>query len=1168
MDVAVLNSLISDGILIKSKDQVFFSHDVYEEWSLLDYIRKKSDLKNDFLIPTRDFKRKSRAFELFSRYILEVEEDINKWKNLFSTLEDDEQISPSWKQDYMLGILTSEASEDLLGQLRSFFFEGDGQIYYDMLKILELKCVNWRKENKKFIRQIPGDYFLSWFFTVDFILRNFSLLNDRNLNLSIYILHLWLIYNRKVVVEYILLIHLNYMILMEKVFFDEEVELSLDYNEEKDLKKRLIYGILYCKVLLRDYDLSIIEKLKTSQEGRLILGEVLFQMSGWISIYRISPSFCVDILKLFLIREEMGPQILPRPFDIHDFDHSFDRQDLSSEDVVRMLDLDEEWGLRFIHLINNEAIQLWKKLEGPLHNGPSLTQISDYYDRTPISQTLNLEDKEIEVWGDEMVYKWIFHLGPDIVKATLEALEKWMLREIENDKQDPKQLVKMILSETTSFAVVATCLKVILSLIFEENGESTIDKDRIELLLESILPILNKPAFWHLHSQLFAEARVYRRTIIPTVINVIDLLVFVIPTASISEEIISNIRHFKDAIPFFYEQEKTVDFIKQEREEWFEQLTTRLDSENYKPKRIGNFIGLDYKPPEKIETPKEAYGRRFLEITSYNGNIFSALRENGLKDVSLDDFHSKLESYLDIYDFFMDRHRYKRFIKRYKKHLEKSEKSDQDSKDDILPDDIRQDYDYFTYRNHFKSIFELVTGYSALLIKYHKAFIEKKGLKERCRQNLLNTLKFKPKTDTYNANMIYSQGNHRSVARALPQLLISHPRDRKIRKAINYFSTHPNHQVRDLFYTALNDILQTFPKIIWKSINRVEKKSKKRAILFKPKFTVINKLRDPRIKKEQFVNLNKRLILKLYVKRALIFASKRINPKNLEYCIPKEIDLSFYRSILNLNFEKLEHSKVSKLIKNLFYFTINNDIKYRKDDRRYEQSYYGDCKSDFYNNWINRIIPIFAKITYDENFQQFSKEMIDHIKKQWLNVDVFLHKYLDELFLDMNEVSEKKLIQIWIAICQFVLDALIKGEKVRSKILSALFFRREFYSNIQREFKDPESFKHFEIVLSQFIEIKAFPEIIWLLRELLDFNSKLAFPMLNLILSDIKQREALIKDDRSFINILTSFLSKFWEIENESIKKSDNFGTFKNLIDFASSNNNPLASAIQEEIKG
>ena len=891
-------------------------------------------------------------------------------------------------------------------------------------------------------------------------------------------------------------------------------------------------------------------------------------MSGWILIYRISPSFCIDILRTFLIREDKGPQILPRPFDLYEFNFSFERQDFSSEDVVEMLNLDEEWGLRFIHLINNEAIQLWKKLEGPLHHGPLLTQITDYYDRTPICQTLNLEDKEVEVWGDERVYKWIFHLGPDIIKATLEALEKGMLSKIENDRQDPKQLVKMILSETTSFAVVATCLKVILSLIFEENGESTMDKDRIGLLLESILPILRKPAFWYLHSQLFAEARVYRRSNISTVINVIDLLVFAIPTASISEEIISNIRHFKEAIPFFYEQEKSVDFIKREREEWFEQLNPRLDSENYKPIRIGNFIGAQYEPPEKIESPEEVYRRRFLEISSYNGKIFIALRENGLKDISLDEFHPNLEIYLDIYDFFMDTRRYKRFIKRYKRHLEKSEKYNRDSKDNILPDEIRQDYEYFTYNNHFKSILELVTGYSALLIKFHEAFIEKKELKERCRQILLNSLKFKLKTDEYNASMIYSLGIHRSVARALPQLLIAHPRDKKIRKAIKYFSTHPNHQARELFYSALNDILKKFPKIIWKSINRVEKKSKKRAILFKPKFTVINKLRDARISKEQFIGLNKKLELKLYIKRALIFASEKINPKKLENRTPKEIDLKFYRSIFNLNFEKLDHSKVSKLIKNLFYFTVYNDIKYRKDDRSYEQSYYGDCKSDFYNNWMNSIIPIFAKITYDDNFQQLSKEMIDLIKTQWLNVDDLFYKYLDGLFLNIKEVSEEKVIQIWIFICQFVLGAIIRGEKVRSKVLSVLFFRKEFYSNIQREFNDPESFKHFEGVLSQFLKIKAFPEIIWLLRELIDFNSKLAYPMLDLILSDIKQRETLLKDDMSFIVILSSFLSKLWEIENESIKQSENFGTFKNLIDFASSNNNPLASAIQEEIKG
>ena len=68
--------------------------------------------------------------------------------------------------------------------------------------------------------------------------------------------------------------------------------------------------------------------------------------------------------------------------------------------------------------------------------------------------------------------------------------------------------------------------------------------------------------------------------------------------------------------------------------------------------------------------------------------------------------------------------------------------------------------------------------------------------------------------------------------------------------------------------------------------------------------------------------------------------------------------------------------------------------------------------------------------------------MIDYIKTQWLNVDIFFHTYLDELLLNTDEVPEEKIIQIWIVICQFVLDGLIRREKVRTKTLSFLFLAK------------------------------------------------------------------------------------------------------------------------------
>ena len=86
-DEALLNDLISKRILLRDGQQLNFTHDIFEEWSLLRNISQKSDILNDFLIPSNDSNRNSRAFQLFSRRLLEIDNDCAEWKEVINLLE-------------------------------------------------------------------------------------------------------------------------------------------------------------------------------------------------------------------------------------------------------------------------------------------------------------------------------------------------------------------------------------------------------------------------------------------------------------------------------------------------------------------------------------------------------------------------------------------------------------------------------------------------------------------------------------------------------------------------------------------------------------------------------------------------------------------------------------------------------------------------------------------------------------------------------------------------------------------------------------------------------------------------------------------------------------------------------------------------------------------------
>ncbi|MFX0072159.1 MAG: metallophosphoesterase, partial [Candidatus Hermodarchaeota archaeon] len=870
IDFEVLKSLTSDKILNKYKDQIYFSHDVYEEWSLLDFIKNKSSIKDDFLIPYNIFKRNNRAFQLFSRYLLEVDNDYETWKSLFIKLECDNEINPNWIQELILGILKSKILFNLLKNLKVFLFEKDGNRLYHLLKILQLKCITYERKyefSREFSISSSRPVYHIWSIVINFILMNFQELNNENLYECSEIIRKWFSSLNPYIFENLDLILIIYEEIANKAILNDKIQYDLKFEKEKQLKMNIIYSLIKIKTLKQENNLEIIEKLRISNKSKWLFKDVLFEMFGWIPLYFTFPDYTINLLKDFFTRNKESLKIIPTPFDIHEFHSSFFNHPRFSKECFKiLLEEKEKYGLKFIHLIINDATDLWRKIVGPVVYGPDFRIIS--YERTPIPQIITVGNKEIEVWGDDIVYKWPIHLGPESIKFALQALEEWLIQQILQNNRDPIDLISKILSNTNSFAVVSVCSHAILHILF---SESLNDPKNFEILLKSLLPIIEKPIFWILQSIISSEEYVYYRKKSTRFENIIEILLFFYTNLDISKKVLSTIESFRNNIPFMFEEEKLDKKIILDRQKSINLILASIKIENYKPFRDKNFISMKLNPPEDvIDIEEMRYGDEFLRIISFKGTIFNALDNNGsINNYTIEELLKHLNNYIKLYDFFSDVKRANNYFQKLIKFLKSNSIELKDVNINDLPEDMQKNYENLKYLDQSEEILELITGFFTLLVLFKWDFVKLNNLEEKSKEVILKTLEFKSKKDAYSAYMRNTMGIHQSAAKAIPRLCEIYPNNKVLKRALNKISTSPNHQVRDIFFMNLRTLWNTHPNLTWKLIAKIEKESRKRAIIMNPEFLVINKYRDPRIKRSQYIDITKVFIKKLYLKRAL-----------------------------------------------------------------------------------------------------------------------------------------------------------------------------------------------------------------------------------------------------------------------------------------------------------
>jgi len=1132
----LFSDLVSKRILSRDGDKLEFTHDIFEEWSLLRYINQKSDILNDFLIPSNDSNRNNRAFQLFSRKVLEIDGDCAGWKGIYKLLEQNTSLNLNWKQDFIYGLLKSEVLYELLVILKNTLVLEENKILKEIFKLMRIKCVIFEEELKPDINV--------WFPIILYIIDN----------LFFELSHIALFQFTKIVENWLLRFHIQAEEFFDKIFvkylefaktkilIDVEFE-DFSFRKELELKKNILFTILWGVVHKPDETTQFLDDLIEFEDSKKIFEEVLFDKQGYILLCRHVPDYALKVLKLYLIKKSDIPERIDGdhdPLRYHSFFKDFHYEFKAPFSIF--LTFHEDNGLTLIHDIVNQATKIWIATNQPLVYGTFFKRFSNH--STPLPQKIHLNEIEsIEIWGDEIVYSWSMPLGicPNIIKFALNSLEKWLFDQVINNGRNLQELIIKVLKNSLSFSIIAVLVKLSLH-IFDEiiNNNLKIDFDD---LIRAIKPILIKPAFWSLdlyRSVMYGMGlNDYRSQNLEVFFTIIK---FYLRDQDLKKELLSEISHFSDDIFVFFEEEKSYKPILIDRYGHMRRLVEQTKDENWQPLEINGKSLLQFVLPEELRNEvEEEYMNELLTLNTIKNWIYSSFKEENVRP------QYNLENLL--------------------KYIEKLIEKDKDVK---IPK---------AFSDHSADRAEVITGFFSLLILYDWKFLENHNLENKALQIILRAIQ-RPQAIGYikSSVSLYTMGYKRSAAISIPLLYQKFPKDKRIKKAILELSVYYNNQVRNLLFKHLGLLWKNNNKINWKSVNHIFKESLKRGVINKNKYYIIN----PFVKKEQgfsprvqFENVKNINLMKLKIRRTIESSISLLTNKKLSDLNPENIDLNFFNSVLHIFplghkiVEIVPKDKFLSYIENILLFTISADIFYKNDYIENPHKYHSyNPNFHFYEKWGNKAFSVICSFSLLFETDYVMKKVINPILVMWKKSESIMKVFLRELIMANNYVKcEKNFISIWYFLADYLFKLLQNKEKISYEIIGLVFLQDNYGYLLKKDFELDSTIDQLEIIIRKFLSHTTYYyPILKLVNELK--NSVLFATVISILHIHLRNftfnEERHIRLRRELYNLIQSF----WNLFGNKIKEDPHL--FQKISYFAElliEWGEPLAGKLKEDLK-
>jgi hypothetical protein len=608
-EAEAVSGLISDRLLLREGDILRFAHDVIEDWTLAILLKYNEKNLFQFLLKFNDSLSLTRPFTLYLAHVLEYDQSSDFWFNLLTSLEKEKGLSPRWRQSALTVPLTSPMLPDVLPTIQGYLFE-NSTLLSDFLKVMRTICVTPDPSVYSVLYGLPEEaleqylaYWTTpnadqWIPIIELLLEKQEIIKGKVLVEFSFICEKWMTRS----------VNDTNQSLRRKIatFSLSILNNGLLEEYEDQPKNRFILSALYAaNCLAEDLSQFVRTKALRGSDHKTWGFEELILEQGWIPICSFLPEVATDLLKAILCINPKNERLEYHNFFELGIRHNHWNPPTYLEGpFLGFLRMHEERGLELITAVVNHATEVWKKRE-------------EYHNRQPLPQILKLDDKNIELWGDEHVYQWYRFpsVAPDTITCALMALEYWLNEQIKNNKKTPQQLFRGVLIDTKSIVTVGVCGSVALA--------------NMDVCQESILPILENPAFWITDKQrLIADSTAANST--QTFSETFSLnkqqeknnyrillelakqphrkldfrdfiLRILLGPKVLSQKLLESMRDFPNRIPIFFEEEKQISELLEGRLDDCKILAAQAEIKNYEILEINGQVVMQFKMPLELE---------------------------------------------------------------------------------------------------------------------------------------------------------------------------------------------------------------------------------------------------------------------------------------------------------------------------------------------------------------------------------------------------------------------------------------------------------------------------------------------------------------------------------------------------------------------------------------
>lgn len=479
---------------------VSFSHDIYEEWALCEWLIGKVPNIAPVLKACKEPEALIRPVQLVGSYELETNSTVTEWQRLYEEVAEP-SLRPVWQRAVLTSCLRSTRTTEILGKLADYLHQDNDDGLKKLLNALQTLEVLPNatfldeatvpdlepEERVRFAHAAAWPKLLTWIRFLDWYLLHAgepspSLIPNllpvfgtwqsacagqgiRHCQRIGEIAHGWL-------TEFEMALHPESFQSLRDPF-----GIDLDHNEERDLEGAIRRLFLSSAGDVPDLVAAYLVA-KSRDRLRHMYREKILAVSATIA--QSLPKQLVDYIIAALLVHPKDGQLEPgrarlssREFGIEGHD-SFYPASPNQPPFLLLLRKHEDEGLRLVKAICNHSVDVWRWLR----------QHPDYHQEavTPLPVEIEFPWGNQVFWGDGQVYLWFRgSSGNHASQSALMALEFWALERIDSGNDFAEVFRKVLIGNDS---VAALGLAVSLCLAHQDKS------------IEQALPLITCPHIW------------------------------------------------------------------------------------------------------------------------------------------------------------------------------------------------------------------------------------------------------------------------------------------------------------------------------------------------------------------------------------------------------------------------------------------------------------------------------------------------------------------------------------------------------------------------------------------------------------------------------------------------------------------------------------------------